>query len=215
MVGISLSKQESLIRRRLDQRGLSLEVVVVLLCGLLGSAGKAYIALETWNSIESPLPYMKFTLIGYVAGPIMFVFGVWVLYTLAGHFLGRAVGGRGPMSRLSRVTAWSVVPIGVWLLVRSVVQIALFFTVDVPDSPDGLSAKAQLTNVLEFGLESPLYFVVILVGVLFVAWSWHLLSVGIASAKDISIEQARKVAAGPSVVVAVLTIHMALKWSPF
>lgn len=215
MVGISLSKQESLIRRRLDQRGLSLEVVVVLLCGLLGSAGKAYIALETWNSIESPLPYMKFTLIGYVAGPIMFVFGVWVLYTLTGHFLGRAVGGRGPMSRLSRVTAWSVVPIGVWLLVRSVVQIALFFTVDVPDSPDGLSAKAQLTNVLEFGLESPLYFVVILFGVLFVAWSWHLLSVGIASAKDISIEQARKVAAGPSVVVVVLTIRMALKWLPF
>lgn len=212
MVGITLSDQESLIRRRLDRRGLSLEVVVVLVCGLLGAAGKAYVALEASNGIESPLPYMNFTLIGYIAGPILMAFGVWALYTLTAHFLANSMGGRGPISRLSRATAWSIVPVGVWLLIQSIVQAALFFTVDVPASPDGFSAREQLANVLELGLESPLYFAVFLLGLAFVAWSWHLLSVGIAGAKDVSVEKARKIAAAPAGVLALAILWMGIQW---
>jgi len=216
MLRKGLAVQESLIQRRVDRRGAALEAIVVFLCGLVGSAGLAYFALETYSAIDSPLPYTNYTLIGIVLGPVLMTFGIWLLYTVAAHLLANFLGGRGPVSRVLRTTAWAVSPIGVWLLLRSIVIVVLFYDVDYPASPDGISPEAQVNNVLELGLESPAYFATFVVGIAFVAWSWHLLAVGIETGKDISGEKARKIAAVPAGLLALYLIRTAIQWwTPF
>lgn len=216
MLKRALSVQESWIQRRVDRRGAALETVVVFLCGVLGSAGVAYFALQMWDAVESPLPYTNYTLVGEAIAPIALVFGVWLLYTVATHFLANFSGGRGPVSRLFRVAGWAVVPIGIWLLLRSIVVVVLFSDVDIPASPDGISPQVQVQNVMEMGLESPAYFATFVVGILFVVWSWHLLAVGVAKAKDVPLDDARKIAAGPAAVVALYLLRTGLQWwAPF
>lgn len=216
MIREGLEAQESLVQRRSSKRGVTLEAVVVLVCGLLGSIGFAYVSLEMLNQVEDPLPYTNYTLIGKVLGPIFLAFAIWLLYSVTAHFLAGFVGGRGPVSRMFRTAAWAIVPIGAWLLLRSLVIVVLFFTVDIPAAPEGLTPQAQVSNVLELGLEGPVYFATFVVGVLCVGWSWHVLGVGISAAKEISEEKARKVAAIPAAVVALYLVRTALQWwSPF
>ncbi|SNZ17064.1 Yip1 domain-containing protein [Natronoarchaeum philippinense] len=216
MVGIGLGAQESLIQRRVDRRGAALEAIVVILCGLLGAAGFAYFALEMYSALEAPLPYTNYTLIGIVLGPMLTVFGIWVLYTVAAHLVANFLGGRGPISRALRVTGWAIMPIGVWMLLRSIVIVALFYSVDFPPSPEGISPEAQVQNVMELGLESPAYFATFLVGLVFVAWSWRLLAVGIENAKEVSRDKARKIAAVPAVIVGLYLLQSGLQWwTPF
>lgn len=215
MVRFGLGAQESQMQRRLDRRGLSLEVVIVLLCGILGAAGRAYVALEIWNKIESPLPYLNFTLIGYIIRPIVFVLGVWLVYILTTHLLANSFGGRGPISRLARTSAWAVIPFGVWLLLRSLVLIVLFLNVTIPPSPEGISPDAQLQTILELGLGGSAYFLTFVLGLAFVAWSWRLLTVAVGDAKDIEEANARKLAAIPAVLTALWLLYAGLQWIPF
>lgn len=216
MIREGLAAQKSLVQRRSDHRGITKEVVVVLVCGLVGSIGFAYVALEMMNQVDDPLPYTNYTLLGEVLGPVFFVLSVWVLYSLTSHFLARFFGGRGPVSRMFRVAAWAIVPLGVWLLLRSIVIIALFFTVDIPAVPEGVSPQMQVQNVLELGLEGPIYFATVLLGIGFVVWSWHLLAVGISAAKEISEENARHLAAIPAAIVVLYLVRTAFSWwTPF
>lgn len=216
MIREGLQAQESLVQRRSEKRGLTLEAVVVLVCGLLGSIGFAYVSLEMLNQVENPLPYTNYTLIGKALSPVFLALAVWLLYGVTAHFLAGFAGGRGPISRIFRTAAWAIVPIGAWLLLRSIVIVVLFFTVDIPAVPDGLTPQAQVSNVLELGLEDPIYFVTYLVGVLCVVWSWHVLAVGISAAKELSEEKARKIAAVPAIIVALYLVRTALQWwTPF
>lgn len=196
-----------------QKRGFKREVVVVLVCGLMGVPGMAYVGFFALDAIPREAATLRFQFIGQMIFPIGVVFGLWLVYTLAGHLLARVYHGRGPISRLFRPVAWTMVPIAVWFLIRSIVIVFLFLDVEFPTNPEGLTAAAELSFILSLGLESPIYVATMLLGIPFAAWSGYLLSVAIESAKNVSTANARKIAVVPSGLFALYLLWRGIHWA--
>jgi hypothetical protein len=207
-----LSLPEDLIHRRLNRRNLRLETVAVVVLGLLGSIGYAYAAIRINDGIANPPPYMNFNLIGMVVTPAVVFVGMWFWYSVFSHFVSKYAGGRRPINRMFRTAAWSLLPVAAWYLIRSLVIVVLFLGVDVPAAPEGTSAEEQMTTVLELALEDPIFVAVQLLGLVFVARSWHLLGVAISEAREVDLSTARRIAIIPAATVAVYVISVALDY---
>lgn len=216
MLQQALSLPENLIERRLDRRGVTMEVVAILLLGALGSAGLGYLAFEAWTTSEDFVrpAYTHFSLAGMAVGPLGLLLLSWVGYSVISHFVANMWGGRGPIIRLVRVSAWSLVPVGVWMFLRAIVTAYLVFTADLESAPEieGVGPGAFVNYYSAEVLEDPIYVVATLVGVLFVGWSWYLLSIGVSEAKNIPLERARRVAAIPAGLLGLRVVQLALQW---
>lgn len=191
-----------MIQRRVDRRGMKLEAIVALVLGLLGGIGLAYVAMEALNTISGDAAQLRFGFIGETLRPLFTLLVVWVWYTVVSHVLAGQFQERGPISRLLRTSAWSLVPIGLWYLIRSIVTLVLFLDVTFPSNPEGLGTSEQLQSLLNRGLEDPLYYATLLIGVFFVVWSWYLRSLAVEKAKTVSEDDARKIATIPTGVFA-------------
>lgn len=205
-----LTLPDRMISRRAIQPGYKWEAVLVVLFGALGAVGTGYVGAQALNAFEGSGETLRFEFIGGALQPFAGLLLLWVGFTVVPHLLSGVYGGRGPMNRLFRGAAWSLIPIGIWMTLRSAVTIFLFLDVDFPGDPEGLDAAEQYQSIMELGLEGPIYLVMIASGVLFAVWSGYLLSIAVAKAKDISTDDARKVAAIPSGVVALFFVWMLL-----
>lgn len=216
MLQQALSLPERLIERRLDRRGVTMEAITVLFLGLLGSAGLGYLAFEAWTTAEEFVKpaYTHFALAGMVAKPVGLLLLSWLGYSVISHFLANMWGGRGPIVRLLRVSAWSLVPVGIWMLLRSIVIGYLVFTTELESDPtiEEIGPTAFVNYYSGEVLEDPIYVVAMLVGLLFVGWSWRLLSVGVSEAKNIPLERARRIAAVPAGILGLRVLQLALQW---
>jgi hypothetical protein len=212
MVRSVLSSPEQFIRGSTEKRGYKREIAVVVVCGLLGAPGMAWAGVQAMAAIPREAAMLRFQFIGQVLFPVVVVLILWLWYTVAGHLLARYVQGRGPISRLLRPAAWSMVPIGLWFLLRSIVIVVLFRDVDFPADPEGAQAAEELAFILGLGLESPLYVATILAGIAFTAWSGYLLAEAVEAAKGVDTTDARKIAVVPSGVFAVYLLWRAVYW---
>lgn len=219
MIRRLLSLPKPLIHRRLNSPSVRLEIVVLFVCGLLGSAGLLYFMYDVMNTVpaDQGFTYLPYSLIGIAASPLMLLLLAWVWYSLSSHFLANMANGRGPMIRLLRTSAWSLIPVAIWLLIRSIVITALFYFEDLPEQPDeALVTPDALANYyLELGLEDPVYVAIMASSVLFVAWSWHLLSISIAEAKYVSLDTAKRIAAVPAGTLALYLLNLTWQWQGF
>jgi len=218
MIQRVVSIPEALIQRRFDRRGVSLEVIAVLVYGLLGAIGKIYFAFRLSESITNDVSRLTFSLVGQVLGPIVLILVIWVVYTVLAHFIGKLYNGRGRIVRLLRTTAWSLAPIGLWLLLRSIVQIVILFQYDYPETLNefgGVKITDQIANVYgeaitNTGWSGPLSTATELLSVLFIAWAGYYFAQAIEQTMNVDEDDARKVAAVPSALLALYFIQGAL-----
>lgn len=205
------------IERRLDRRGFSLEAVLVFVCGLLGSIGFAYVWMTATNEISNFGDGLTYEFLASVLTPILVLLGLWIWYTVGAHLLASHYRGRGPIIRLFRTTAWALVPIGIWYLIRSAVIVVLFFSVDMPENPSqeapGIGASATHDYIMSLGLEDPIYIGTLLLGVAFTVWSGYLLSTAVQRSKNIEQGDARKVAGVLSGAFALYLVWSALGYA--
>lgn len=212
MIRQILTLPDSMIQRRIDRRGLRLEAILILICGLLGGIGTAYVAVQAMGAVSGENSQLQFAFIGQVLSPLVYLFLVWIGYTLVSHILASQFRGRGPISRLLRTSAWSLVPIGIWYLIQSIVTVYLFFSVEFQTNPEGLNADEEFRNIMDLGLDgSLLYIVTLFAGVLFVVWSWYLLADAVEKAKTVSTDDARKIAAVPAAAYGLYVLWTALQ----
>jgi hypothetical protein len=207
---------EAPLHRRVNERSLSLETVTVVVLGLLGGAGYAYFGAWFLGERVNPPPYTEINVLAPVLEPLIAVALLWIGGTVFCHYVSKFYGGRRPINRVFRASAWSLLPVGLWYLVRSIVVFVIFFfTVDFPADPEGVTAQEEINAVLELGLETPLFVAVELLGVLAAVWTWHLLSVGLVEAREVSLEDARRIAIVPAAALALYSISLALRWQTF
>lgn len=206
----------AMIQRRLNARSYKLEAFLVVLIGALGAPGWAYVAYYQLEAIsEAPFQdaEMGFAMLGNTIEPLVFVVIVWFWYALASHFLSLHFKGRGPIGRLIRATAWTLVPIGIWYLIRSIVMIASFWGYDFVADPDGLETSTEIQNILQGGLDANVWAGTLLIGALFAIWSGYLLSLAVMEVKGLSEDNARVVAAIPSGIYTLWLIWEGLSWA--
>lgn len=201
---------QRLVQQRTDRRGLKREAAVVVLSGLIGGVGMVYVSGMALNAVEGENPALRYALIGRSLQPILITLAAWILYAVLPHVLSRFYNARGPVSRLLRASAWAIVPLGLWNLVRSVTTAVAFMGKEIPADPEGMEVKAELTGILELGYTDPVYIIGFGSGIFFVVWSWIILTEGVEKAKDMNHDQALKLAAVPTGLMALYILYRVL-----
>lgn len=219
MIRSLVSLPEPLIHRRLNSPSFRLEIIFIFICGILGSAGLLYYMYDVMNSLGDGqgFTYLPYSLLGIAISPLALLLIAWLWYSVSSHFLANFANGRGPIIRLFRASAWSLIPVAIWLVIRSIVIFVLFFLEDLPAEPEEtvVTPDALANHYLEMGLEDPVYVAVMASSVLFVAWSWHLLSISISEAKSVTLDTARQLAAVPAGVLALYLLNLTWQWQGF
>lgn len=210
MIRNVLTLPDRMISRRSTTPGFKLESALIVVFGLLGAAGVGYVGSQALAAYDGSGETLRFEFIGVAARPFAALVLLWIAYTVVPHVLASTFGGRSPASRMFRASAWALIPIGVWMTLRSVVIFALFLGVEYPADPEGLGAEEQYQTIMELGLETPIYTATLLVGALFAVWSGYLLSLAVEEIKGISTDDARKVAAIPSGLTALYFVWLAV-----
>lgn len=201
---------DGMILQRTTKRGVKWEAALVTVFGLLGAVGVAYVGSQALGAYEGDGATLRFEFIGAALRPAAALILLWIGYTVFSHLLASFFGGRGPIIRLFRASAWSLIPMGIWLTIRSIVIAVLFLGVSFPADPEGMSAEEEFQSLMELGIDSPVYVATMVLGVLFALWSGHLLAKAVEEAKDISPDEARKIAAVPTALVALYVLWTAL-----
>lgn len=198
-----------LLRRRVDRRSYTLETIALVILGLLGGAGMAYVSIQAMDAFGGDESLLRMVFIGEVLTPLMTLFILWVWYAAGSHIVANKLfRGRGPMGRLFRTSAWALLPIGLWFVIRSAVTYLVFRDVDFPADPDGITEFEMVASILDLGFgDSPLYLLTLVLGLLFVAWSWWLLTDAVEMTKNVSRDAAQKVAAVPAGVYGLILIR--------
>lgn len=209
MIRWTLTLPDRMISRRATQPGFKLEAALITVFGLLGTVGLGLVGMEALGSYGGNEETLRIEFIGAALRPFGALVALWIGYTLIGHLSAGIYGGRGPASRLFRGAAWSLIPIGIWFALRSIVIYVLFQDVEYTD-PEGFSASEHFQYFMDEALNDPIYAGFLLLGVLFAVWSGHLFSKAIEQAKDIPLDDARKIAAIPAGVVALYLIWSAI-----
>lgn len=201
---------DGMILQRTTKRGVKWEAALIAVFGLLGAAGMAYVGSQALGAHRGDGATLRFEFIGAALRPLAALVLLWFGYTLLSHVLANVYNGRGPIIRLFRASAWSLIPIGIWLTIRSLVIAALFFGVSFPADPEGMSATEEFQALMDLGIDGPVYVATMALGVLFALWSGHLLAKAVEEAKGVSSDQARKIAAVPTAVVALYLLWTTL-----
>lgn len=201
---------DGMILRRTTKPGVKLEAALVVIFGLLGAAGMAYVGSQAFAAYEGDGASLRFEFIGAALRPLAVLAALWIGYTVLSHVFASFFGGRGPIIRLFRASAWALIPMGIWFAIRSLVIGALYFGVTFPADPEGMGAEEEFQSLMELGLDSPVYLVTIILGIVFALWSGHLLSIAVEEAKGISSDDARKIAAVPTAFVCLYILWAAL-----
>ena len=194
-----------------QDRSVVLELFIVLVVGALGSVGSYYFSQRVFDLAPTG-GFSTFQAMGIVLDPVIGIFIFWIGGAGAAHFLSGLYNGRGPIRRLLKLTAWAMVPLAVGNIVRSAV-IYLTYN-DVPSTIIEDEAVGDFTtqaNALRDAVSNDaLSAVAMVVLILSVIASWHLLSYAIATAKQIDVADARKVAAVPSGIFVLLLLQTLL-----
>jgi len=197
MIRRSITVAEQFMMRRDGKRGLRWEFAVVVLVGILGAVGHAYVSWRVISATETET--LRFVLAGFVLEPLFGIFLVWFGYAIVLHYLANSVyNSRRPLSQLLKLVAWSIVPIGLGNLLRSGVLFLTFRDVEyetVLENQDARGLTEGLGPVLEAGMSDSLYLLAPVLIASTVIASGYLLVSATATAKDISRDDALRVVA--------------------
>jgi len=209
MVRQLFTAPDDFMERKSSLRGLQWETLIILVIGGLGAVGHAYVAWDLNTAIR--METLIFPIISYTIEPILGAFLIWVGYSLGIHLIAnRVYNSRGPLSRTMKLVAWALLPIGVGNLLRSAVLYFAYADVDWEQALEDadLTSRGQgIDVVLETGMEEPVYVLAPILLIVAVLATGYLLVPAVQTAKDLSRNDARRVA---GVVIGVHVLYLLL-----
>lgn len=200
----------------LDSNGLLREVLVVTVVGLLGTIG-GYYAVTTLiepfsaNGALGGLPNdVKMQLWRNAVEPLVVAYLLWFGLTGALYGISWLYTAVGSAYALLKNTAWALVPLAFANLLRSAALIATAYGVDVEtDLPTGLAERQADYLWSQVGGE-PLVVAAAGLGIVFVLWSGYIGAYAVADVRDLSADEAYRVAAVPTLAYAAYVGYQAV-----
>lgn len=194
MIRSLITNPDEFMRRLSRRPGIRREFLLVLLFGVLGAIGNAYIGQELQSAMD--ITAIRFQVIGFAIDPVLDLLGIWLIYSLGSHYLADSFyRGRSPPMKVMKVAAWALFPLGLAYGVRSAVVwfIMQDTTIDelVGDEQAGIEEAFDL--VTEGVFLDPLFVVALIAVVAGIAASGYWLMLGIQHVKDLDREQALRV----------------------
>lgn len=190
---------EAFIERKSNGRSLQWEIILVLIVGALGGAGMGYLGREFLNTTAAG--GLTFQVIGFVVRPILGAVVVWFGVSVWAHLAARYYNGRGPISRLLKLSAWGLVPLGIGNLLRSLGIVLGTSTATIT------SETVAFQPVVDSVLSSIPVIVGTLLLLLTVVWSSYYLAIAVRHTKDIDRTAAQRIVAVPMAILALVVLR--------
>lgn len=190
-----ITNPDGFLERKVGQAHMRLEIVLVLLVGAMSVPGLLYVVLQVLE--EEGGAEMRIIAASRVIRPLLIMLVLWVVYSYLMHFISSYYGGRNPPSQVFKGAAWAFIPIGLGNLVKSGAMYLVFRGADIEAEMSGISPTEKMQSVLDSSMSEPLMLVAILVFAATILWSGHLLSLVVMHSKNLSRDEARRVAAVP------------------
>lgn len=202
-----LTDPDSFFEEMIGESGIVMEVVLVFLVGIAGSLGMLYAATEILNSLQGAVEFIRINLIGQGLRVLLFAFVIWLVYSIGVHAVAKMYNGRGPITRVMKLSAWAFVPLLIGNLVHSLITYFAYRGTDFPEIAPSSNAGEAVSEMLALG-DSLLLALSELVLIVFVLWTAYLMVFAVKHAKGLS----RDEAIYPVAVVAGLHV-LYLLWS--
>lgn len=192
-------------------RGLKAEALLVTLIGAVGSVGAMYAVYQIRGQFESSglgsdIPRgVEFQLWGAGLEPLIGVFVLWALFTLALYVGSWLYSEEGALYTLFKNTAWALVPL---VFANVILAIAFIYAsrgaeVDTDLASAGGTTARRFAHVWEPIAQDTVIIGARAVGLLFAVWCGFIAAHGVADVRDIEPSQGYKVA-GVAVALYVL-----------
>jgi len=188
---------ERFMERKIGQPNLRWELLVLLAVGAIGALGSAYVGLEVVGATNDDA--VNLPVAGKVIEPVVGVFVLWVAYAVSLHFIGNALGGRGPARQLLKTVPWALIPVGIGNLLRTGATYLVYQGIDVAAAMSE-SRLAPVEGAYGAGTGESLYVLATVLLILTALWSGYLMLLAVQQAKDLTREQAVRAVAVPVAV---------------
>lgn len=199
MVRRLFTESEGFFDQKKREPSMRRELLLLFLIGALGAAGVGYVGYMFLDAVAGERDLMRVQFVARALTVLVGPFVLWVYYTLVTQGVAYTMNSRGPLSRLFKITAWSLVPMAIANLVYSVAMFLAYRDVDVPENPPGTRVEDQVDFLFGLANDDPLLILAWIVTALAAVYSGYLLSIGLQRLRDLSESQARRAVSLPVV----------------
>lgn len=199
----------------IGSRGITREVLFVLVVGLIGTVGN-YFVLQTLRPLAEDEGVQlagdaTFALWRMVLGPVIGAVALWVVLTTALYALGWLYSSIGEYFHLLKRAAWALVPLAIANLIYAATALFVAFTLTADDVGPYESTPVQAAETadmvwMEAAAELPMV-IGAAVAVVFVAWAGYIAAHAVVDVRDLELSEAYRVAAVPTVAYALYVLY--------
>jgi len=208
------------------------EVFVLLFVGLAGFAGTFYVTQQIMSHFvtsgvdQGPEQFLisgdkAIQIWAYGARAVVGIYVLWVGFSLAYYALSWLYSDQGSFFQTAQYTAWTLVPLFFYNIVKTIAMVYLAVTSEVID-PQDLDINGQVTTapaedatafLFRQVFEEPAILGAMAIGIVFVLWSGYIASYAVSELRDIPLGDARKAVAAPVVVYVLWLINEILGYA--
>lgn len=194
MVRKLVVQPDGFMERKVGQPNMRREIITVLVIGILGAIGFAYVAQLIADQVGSDTSV--FSVIGIAATPIIGAILIWMWYSIALHLIAGQFNTRGPIRRFFKLTAWAMIPIGIGNLIKSAAVYFAYQGVDPASIVEGSNAE-PMDAVLTAVTGEVVYLLAVVISIGMILWTGYLLTFAVQNARDLPRDSSLKVVAIP------------------
>lgn len=205
---------EGFMERKVGGPSYKSEMLIVLLLGALAVPGNYFLGEAVLDATTSDM--MRFTVFGQILGPVILLGVLWILLSVAFHFLSNHFRGQGGIGRVLKATGWGMIPIGIGAIAHSVASYFVYPDVDADAAitQAGWTQAEQFQAVAAEGMHEPIMLAALAIFALSVVWSGYIMAIGVKHAKRISHEDAMKTVAVPLGIYMLFFLLAVVRASP-
>lgn len=210
MVRRLFTDPEAFFGGKANEPSLRRELLVLVLVGALGAVGMGYVGFTFLDALPGNRGQMRVQLTGKALAIFFGVFVLWVYYTLTAQIGAYLMNSRGPISRVFKLTAWSLIPMGIANAVYSVAMYLAYSDEDIPSDPSGIRVSEQIAALFDLANSEPVLILAWIVTALAAVYSGYLLSVALSALRDLTESQTRRIVALPVAVHVAFVLYTLL-----
>lgn len=194
---------ERFYREGIGEMGISREVVLIAIIGVMGTLGTYYavsVITAPFNPITNPLPSdIQSGLYGHAVWPLASAFIYWLLLTFAIYVISWAYSSAGGFYLLAKYLAWAMIPMLFAYLLRTVALVYTSIQVDVEVEDQELAGgtDAAIAYLWEQIFHEPTVLIAYAIGSVFAIWTGYIAMAAVARVRDLERHEALRVVVLP------------------
>lgn len=213
-----LTDPERFYDEYIGTRGLKSELALVFVVGVVGAIGNYLVLQELIAQFDGSQAVVinqdvRFQLQQRVLEPLIGAFLLWIWYGMGMYAVGWLYTTIGTTYLAMKRAAWVLFPILIANLIHTAAMVYLSMTMDV--DPENVAPASNLADDVSQAVWSQaagetVVVAATLAGVLFAVWAGYIGAYAIKDVRDLTVDEAYKVAAVPTVGYVLYIVYSAI-----